>query len=336
MTPDNRDSVRRVVLVVDLEYIMFGKFKLNPGQTARLLCFLSASVVLAACVSAPTASTVISLSDLRPLSEHPADSVVPLRISVAAVISPQGTLESYQPLLDYLSEQLSRPVELVQRQTYAETNALLEQGAVDIAFVCTSAYIEGHTEFGMELLVAPQVNGSASYQSVLIVPASSDAQSMAGLEGRVFAFTDPMSFSGRVYPTFLVEQLGYDVEIFFARTFFTYSHDNAIRAVASGVADGAAVDSLVYDFAIQREPQLADQLRVLHRSPSFGIPPVVIHPSARPQLRAMLQEVLLDMASEPRGRAALAALDVDAFVLLNDASYDSVREIIALVEAETS
>ncbi len=295
-------------------------------------------VFLCACASVPASNTTtptIYLSELQPLPARLVSEVVPLRVSVAALVSPQGTLESYQPLLDYLSHQLDRPVELVQRQTYAETNTLIEENAVDIAFVCTSAYIEGHDAFGMELLAAPQVNGSASYQSILIVPASSTAQSIADLEGQVFAFTDPISFSGRVYPTYLVRQLGSTPETFFERTFFTYNHDNAIRAVASGIADGAAVDSLVYDFAVQRDPNLAAQVRVIHRSPAFGIPPVVINPNARPQLKAVLQELLLNMASDAEGQAALTALGVEGFVLLDDHTYDSARAIIDAVETVT-
>lgn len=295
------------------------------------------AVILSACASVPTDDTTatIYLSELHPLPVRLVSDIVPLRVSVAAVVSPQGTLESYQPLLDYLSHQLDRPVELVQRQTYAETNTLIEENAVDIAFVCTSAYIEGYDTFGMELLAAPQVNGTASYQSVLIVPASSSARDMADLAGVVFAFTDPISFSGRVYPTYLVQQLGSTPEDFFGRTFFTYNHDNAIRAVANGIADGAAVDSLVYDFAIQRDPELATQVRVIHRSPAFGIPPVVINPNARPQLKAVLQELLLNMAFDPEGQAALAALGVEEFVVIEDDTYNSVRTIIQAVETVT-
>ena len=293
-----------------------------------LIAFLIA--FLGACAPVPADAPIkqINLSDLQPLPLISGGEIVPLRVSVAAVVSPQGTLASYQPLLDYISDQLDRPVELVQRQTYAETNALIEQNAVDIAFVCTSAYIDGYEAFGMELLAAPQVNGTSSYQSVLIVPASSPAQSMADLEGRVFAFTDPNSFSGRIYPTYLVQGLGRNPEEFFVRTFFTYSHDDAIRAIASGIADGAAVDSLVYDFAVQRDQELASKVRLIHRSQAFGIPPVVINPGARPQLKATLQELLLEMSVDPEGQAALAALGVEMFVLPDDATYDSARSII--------
>lgn len=291
---------------------------------------LLAAIAVAGC--APQArGAVIDLAALQPLPDARPTGVIPLRVAVAAVISPEGTAESYDALLDYLSDRLNRPVELVQRRTYAEVNELLRAGEIDVAFVCTSAYIAGHDEFGMELLAAPQVNGESVYYSVLIVPASSQAQRMADLRGKVFAFTDPMSTSGRMYPTSLVLELGSTPEEFFARTFYTYSHDDAIFAVADGVADGASVDSLVLEFALARDPALADRVRVIHRSPAFGIPPVVIRPDTRPQLRAELQDILLTMAADPQGREALAQLSYDSFVLIDDSAYDSVRELTARV-----
>ena len=180
-----------------------------------------------------------------------------MRLAVAAIISPQGTAESYQVLAQYLEEALDRPVELIQRRTYAEVNKLVADGQVDVAFVCTSAYVDGHERFGMELLVAPEINGETVYYSELIVPIDSEAGSIADLAGKRFAFTDPMSFSGRVHPTHLLDKLGHQPDSFFSDTFFTYSHDRAIEAVADGVADGAAVDSLVLDYALLRDPNSA-------------------------------------------------------------------------------
>jgi phosphonate transport system substrate-binding protein len=292
----------------------------------RYLLLLLAFLSLVGC-AAPTAVTSVNLSDLQPLPEVSATAVKPLRVAVAAIISPKGTVDSYGPLLDYLEAELGRPVELVQRRTYGEVNDLVQSGDVDVAFVCTSAYIVGHREFNMQLLAAPQVLGDTVYHSLLIVPADSPAENMADLRGAVFAFTDPISTSGRNYPISLVQQMGETPESFFSRTFYTYSHDDAIRAVASHVADGAAIDSLVYAYALEREPELAQQTRVIHASPVFGIPPVVVSPSARPQLVADLQDALLRMNETAVGRAALQTAGMDGFVLVEDAMYESVREL---------
>lgn len=295
-------------------------------MTLRPFLFFFLLLPLVGCAT-PVASATINLSQLEPIPEVPATEIKPLRVAIAAVISPKGNLNSYSPMLAYLGRKLNRPVELVQRRTYAEINELVKSGDVDLAFVCTSAYVAGAREFDMQLLAAPQVNGAIVYYSLLIVPADSPAQNMADLQGSVFAFTDPMSNTGRNYPTFLVQQLGSTPDRFFSRTFFTYSHDDAIRAVAAHVADGAAVDSLVFFHAVSREPELAQKTRVIHKSPAFGIPPVVIGAHVRPQVRAELYEILTHMAEDPEGQAALRTAGFDRFVAVSDDIYDSVREL---------
>lgn len=285
------------------------------------------------CVPHPSQQVVgyVDLKDLQPLPVSKLD-ILPLRVAVASVVSPKGTVQSYELLLAYLEKQFNRPVELIQRRTYMETNDLIAAGKVDLAFVCTSAYVVGHDSFDMELLAAPQVNGKTVYHSFLIVPSDSSAKSMVDLKNKVFAFTDPISLSGRQYPTYLVQQLGYNPENFFAQTFFTYNHDEAIRAVANRVADGASVDSLVYEFAIDRDPSLAQKVRVIHRSPPFGIPPVVVSPKLDENLKRELQKVLLNMGDTSEGRKALEAIGVEKFTTIDDHAYDDIRNLLSDVE----
>lgn len=293
---------------------------------------IALAMILTACAN-PAQIVDVRFSDVEPASavEYSPNETRPLRVAVAAVISPKGNVESYGELLNYLGRKLNRPVELVQRQTYAEVNDLIKSGYVDVGFVCTSAYVVGQRDFGMELLVAPQVNGETVYYSLTLVPADSPARSMSDLRGKTFAFTDPMSLSGRIYPTSLVRSLNETPETFFARTFFTYSHDNAIRAVATKVADGANVDSLVYDFFVARDPTIAQRTRVIHRSPAFGIPPVAISPNQSPQLKQTLREILLQMNYDPEGQAIMRNLMIERFVQVSDRIYDSARALEAQV-----
>ncbi len=109
------------------------------------------------------------------------------------------------------------------------------------------------------------------------------------------------------------------------------ANDDAIRAVADQLADGAAVDSLVYEYALERDPTLSERVRIIHRSPAFGIPPVVVSPNIRPQTQALLQETLLGMSESSEGQAALTSLGIDAFVTIDDSAYDSARELIGEV-----
>lgn len=236
-----------------------------------------------------------------------------LRVGVAAILSPQGTAQSYQPLIDYLSRKTGKPAILVQRKTYQELNDLLARNVVDLGFICTGAYVEGVRNGIMSLLVVPRINGKITYRSFFIVPAASEAREFTDLRGKVFAFTDPLSNTGYRYPLSLLQGMGQQPETFFGRTIFTYSHDRSIAAVMEGLADGASVDSLVYEFAGKRNPEIFSRMRVIWESPEFGIPPVVVPRSIPPAQKAVLKELLLGMHRDAEGEKALAVFGVERF-----------------------
>jgi phosphonate transport system substrate-binding protein len=308
------------------------RVRTNRKRRTGVLAVLLA-LVATACGAQSSSARYIDLSQREPVADAlPADGPEPLRVAVAAVLSPERTLDNYAGLGLYLGERLNRPVELVQRRTYAEVNDLVAAGAVDVAFVCTSAYVVGSAAGEMDLLVVPEVGGGTVYHSTVIVAADGVAETVEDLRGASFAFTDPMSLTGRVYPTHLVEQLGSSTDEFFGSTLFTYSHDRAIEAVADGVADGAAVDSLVLEYALEREPELAERLRVIHRSAPFGIPPVVVPAGAAVELRADLERALLDLGRDAVGASILSQIGVDRFVLGADAAYDDARALVGSTE----
>jgi phosphonate transport system substrate-binding protein len=300
---------------------------LVSGHPAPLL--VVALLVFGACTTDPVPNLDLSVRSDIPSPE--AGTVVrPLRVAVAAILSPAGNIESYGEFGDYLGDALGRPVELLQRRTYEEINAMLASGEADIGFVCTSAYVVGHDDFGLRLLAAPEIHGETVYRSVLITPAGSGADSMAELRGAVFAFTDPMSLSGRMYPTSVVEALGETPETFFARTFFTYSHEEAIEAVASRVAGGAAVDSLVLDHVLASNPDLP--IEIVAASPPFAIPPVVASPLLPAAQVEEIRSLLLGLHQQSEASAALESMGVDRFVVIDDAAYDGVRAVMSRTE----
>ena len=121
------------------------------------------------------------------------------------------------------------------------------------------------------------------------------------------------------------------ISSFFSSTLFTYSHDNSIRAVADHLVEGAAVDSLVYDYAIAREPSYSGRTRIVEKFGPFGIPPVVVHPDIDPALKSQLREALLEMTNDPQGQYALKVLMIDRFVVVGDSIFDSIREMASIL-----
>ena len=302
-------------------------------RSSLFAAFLLAVVGLGACVQQPEYPVVrLHIEEASDVVEvTPEQPRAPLRVAVAAVISPRATFDVYGPLLTYLAHALGRPVELIQRPTYAEINDLVRTGRADVAFVCSGSFVEGERDGYMELLVIPEMNGERVYYALILVPTDSPVRAFEDLRGRRFAFTDPLSNSGHLYVQYRLRQMGETEERFFSETIFTYGHDNSIRAVADTLVDGATVDSLVFEALMREEPELATRVRVVEQSPPFGIPPVVVHPELEPELRQALETALLTMHETPEGREAWAVLGIDRFVLPQPELYASVREMAAKV-----
>ncbi len=259
------------------------------------------------------------------------DVQTPVKIGVVSMITPRDTVEYYQELIDYISAKLNRPVEMVFKKTYDEMDRLLEMGEVDAAFICSAPYVLNRKRFGAELLAVPQVNGKALYKSFIIVHKDSNINSFDELEGKTFAFTDPKSNSGRLYPAFRLAKQGRNPEEFFRKYMYSYSHNKSIELVAKKKVDGAAVESLIYQFMQQKDSPYINQTRIIEMSPDFGIPPLVTTPRASNYIKRAVKDVLIQMHREPEGERILASMQVDKFVHAPDSNYDSVRNMQAFV-----
>ncbi|MEP7003539.1 MAG: phosphate/phosphite/phosphonate ABC transporter substrate-binding protein [Chloroflexota bacterium] len=84
-------------------------------------------------------------------------------------------------------------------------------------------------------------NLATTYNSQILVATASGITDLAGLKGKKFAFVDPISASGYLFPSLLVKtKTGQDPKTFFGSTIFAGGHDKAALAVYSGQVDGAA------------------------------------------------------------------------------------------------
>jgi phosphonate transport system substrate-binding protein len=263
---------------------------------------------------------------------HPYAKVEPekaLRVAVAAMISPKETFIYYRELLDYIGRHSGHSVQLIQRKTYDDVNALFPKGEIDLAFICTGPFAASREKFGFEALATPQVRGQPFYQSYLIVPKDSPYQTLEDLRGRVFAFTDPDSNTGAMVPRFWLAEAGETPESFFSKTIFTYGHDNSILAVAKGLVDAAAVDGHQWEYFERFRPADTSRTRVIRKSQPFGSPPLVASGRLRNEVRSKIQQIMISMHSDPEGRRILENLLIERFLAPREEWYEPAREMIS-------
>lgn len=292
--------------------------RLYPKARTSCLFYLVAAVLLSGCMTAGNGNRFpASVPVKKPV----------LRVSISGMITPKQTFNQYHKLLAYLAKKSDRRYVLVQRKTYQEVNDLVRAQQVDLAFICSGAYLPAKRGSNAEMLVVPIVRGKAEYYSYIIVNSNSGITEFSQLKDKRFAFTDPLSNTGKLYPTYLLKTMGYTPDTYFSSTIFTYNHDNSIKAVQQKVVDGAAVDSLIFDYFSARSPQTTKNINIIQTSPPFGIPPVIVNKNIDGDLKAQLKAIFLGMADDKEGRAILKGLLIDSFTIGDDAAYQSIGQM---------
>jgi phosphonate transport system substrate-binding protein len=303
------------------------RFRASP----LYLLFVSALLELFSGCSADAEYKSVDFSKTIPVAQQEAKTTPErvLRVAVAAMISPKETFIYYQELLNYIAKNSGFRVQLIQRKTYEEINALFLKGEIDLAFICTGPFAASRDRFGFVALATPQVRGQPFYQSYLIVSKDSPYQKFEDLRGRVFAFTDPDSNTGTLVPRFWLSEVGETPKSFFSKTIFTYSHDNSILAVAKGLVDAAAVDGHQWEYFERFNPAYTSKTRVIRKSQPFGSPPLVASDRLKNDERSKIQELMLSMHTDPEGKRILEKLLIDRFVAPREEWYESARAMIA-------
>ena len=250
----------------------------------------------------------------------------PVRFGLTAVVV-QENLQLYDRWSAYLGERIGQPVQFVQARSYREIMGLLEAGGLDFAWICGYPFVQKRDPETLQLLAVPVFEGEPLYRSYIIVNRNSSIASLADLEGRIFAFSDPDSNSGYLVPQAMLAQMGHRPESFFRLSFFTYSHAETIEAVAEGLAEGGAVDSYIWEYLDKNRPDLTQRTRVIVRSETFGFPPLVARLGLAPGLRDGMSEALIGMKDDVEGRQLLAAFALDGFDRFPPSLFDPIRQM---------
>ena len=257
-----------------------------------------------------------------------ADHERPVRFGLTAVVVTENLRFLDQWDL-YLEEKTGRQVEFVLRRSYREIMDLLDSGIIDFAWICGFPYVQPRTPESIQLLTVPVYRGAPRYHSYIIVPHGSEDRDFRDLQGKIFAFSDPDSNSGFLYPLSLMIKQNEDPETYFRQTFFTFNHAETVQAVAEQFADGGAVDSYIWEYLAAFSPEVTEKTRIIKKSPSFGFPPIVARVGVNPDTIRQMKETLQNMDLDNTGRSLLGQLKLDGFEPQADSLFNEIRAIAA-------
>ncbi|UOE93267.1 phosphate/phosphite/phosphonate ABC transporter substrate-binding protein [Alkalihalobacillus sp. LMS39] len=246
--------------------------------------------------------------------------------------------DTVAPLAERLSEELGIPVRGQVMTNYTATVEAMGNDQVHIGFLPPFGYVLGTERYDHIQAVLKSVrNGSSTYKAQYVVRADSDIQSLEDLEGKIWAFADPTSTSGYLFPAAqLMDEYGVtDVENFFSNLITAGGHDNALIQVLEGDADVATTFDDARTVIEEDYPEVMDELRILGYTDDIPNDTISVSTNLPQDLIDRIIEVFLSFNDDPEMIEIMESVyNWTGIDTAEDSDYDVVRSVYEKFDIE--
>jgi phosphonate transport system substrate-binding protein len=246
-----------------------------------------------------------------------------LSIGLIPSEDPRVMSTEYRPLIDYLANALGMDIKAYVATDYNGVIEALRSKKLDVAMLGPFSYVLATTVADVEAFAVPETGkAGVSYHAVIIARKDRGFRTLADLKGRNFAFVDPSSTSGHLFPKAALVKLGQDPDAFFGRVIFSGGHDASVLSVQNGKVDAAAVADALLEAAYARGVVQRDDIQVLWTSEAIPTVPYVMRRDLPESLRKRIRAAFLAIRDLPVGSHAT----IVRVAPIDDSAYDGVRE----------
>ena len=249
-----------------------------------------------------------------------------LKFGFTPVLTEADMRAEFDPLMAYLSDAIGQKVVLYIAKNYGDLRTQMETGAVDIGSFSPFAYVDAARGGKIRIIAQSILEGSATYRGLIVARKDSGLKTVADLEGKRFAFVDPKSASGYVYPRAMLVEKGVTPERYFKETIFAGGHDKVIAAVLEGRADAGAIYDGALGVAKAKGMQTEDLVTLVSTDP---IPhdAIAVRLGLDETLAKKIQTALVDLDKSEAGRRVIAnsKKKLTGHVIAEDSLFDVVR-----------
>jgi len=249
-----------------------------------------------------------------------------LRFGFTPVLGQTQERAEFEPLASYLSGVIGQKVTLYVARNYGDLRTQMEAGEVDIGSFSPFAYVDAAGGGKIRLIAQSVIDGSATYRGIVVARKDGGLKSLADLRGKRFAFVDPKSASGYVYPRAMLIEKGINPDSFFKETIFAGDHMKVIAAVLDGRVDAGAT----YDNALgiaKAGGMRSDDLVVIAGTDPIPHDAIAVRIGLDEALAKRIQTALVNLDRTEAGRRIIAnsKKKLSGHVIAKDSTFDVVR-----------
>lgn len=256
----------------------------------------------------------------------------PIVMALVPSLDTQKLIKSGEVMARLLEKESGLKYKIEVPVSYTAVVTAMGAGKVDIGWLSPIPYVIAHDMYGTEVILTSVRDKSTKYWSFIIARTDSDINKLEDLKGKKFAYGDPMSTSGTIYPKNLIRTSGHDPEKFFSEVIYAGAHDKVAMAVYNKQVDaGAIYGGVVSDARLKVKsmiPDILEKTKVVARSIEIPNDTVSVRKGLPEDIVRRVKEGLLKVAESDEGReAVMTVYGIDGFVEASDSDYDSVRKV---------
>ncbi|KGG92006.1 phosphonate ABC transporter substrate-binding protein [Comamonas thiooxydans] len=247
-----------------------------------------------------------------------------LRVGLIPSEDAQAMMRASQQVMDQLAAKTGLKIKPFVANDYNGVIEAMRSGKIDVAYFGPFSYVLASQLANAEAFAIPvaKKSGKSSYNSIIISKKDKGLGAVPQLQGKTFAFVDPSSASGHLFPKAGLKGEGIDTDKYFSRVIFSGSHDASIMAVANGKVDAAAVADPIFQTAVAKGHVKAEDFQVIWRSKDIPESPMAWRKNLDEATKKKVAAALAEIKGLPWGDRG----ELNGFAPTNDQAYDVVRQ----------
>jgi phosphonate transport system substrate-binding protein len=244
----------------------------------------------------------------------------------------RAMIANSQAMMDMLSKALGMPVKPFVAADYNGVIEALRSKRLDVAYLGPFSYVLGTTVADIEAFAVAETKkaGRTFYRSQVIAHKSSGIKTVNDLKGRTFAFVDPSSTSGHLFPKAGLMKAGLNTDKDFGRVIFSGSHDSNAIAVQNKKIDAAAIADRILDSAISKGLAKREDIQIVWESDPIPESPTVWRKDLPADLKRRIQAAFLEVKDIPWSDQGV----LNGFKPTNDEAYNVIRDTAKLLNLD--
>jgi len=238
----------------------------------------------------------------------------------------------YERLGKLIGDKLGCEVKVYVATNYNAEIEAMRNGKLEIGEFGPLGYVLAHQVAKAEAVAAFGTKDGKpdTYWATLVTYPGSGITTAAEIKGHTFAFSDPASTSGHLFPAYGLRKAGVDPDKDI-RAIFAGSHTSSFEALYNHKVDAGELNSEQLESAKQRGHYKDGDLVFLWKSDPIPTDPFTVRGDLPAAFKQRVIVVLqnLDLSELPeQDRKIMVGAGITRLVPQNDAAYDGIRALV--------